>query len=236
MEHGAAPNAGTDSNGCCLTIAEVSHGAQAKPLQQLLRRHGAYTPPYAMTAQELKQAIRDGHEVVHHDEFCGNVVRTRDLKLLDLYLDSEPTALDSLDFAGIVAWPRSSALVRKLLARGLDPNRTDWLGKSLLHSCAEIGDQRVAAVLLEAGADIDAVEAESQGTPLAAAVRSCCTLDHPKQAQRARRMVAFLLKRGANAHLPDDKPWATPLAGAIRHKHNDLMRVLTAATSGQRRK
>src|SRR5262249_27237964 len=49
LEHGANPNAGTDSNGCCLTIGEVCHGDKAKPLQQLLRRHGAHTPSYAMS-------------------------------------------------------------------------------------------------------------------------------------------------------------------------------------------
>ena len=62
LEHGANPNAGLDSSGCCLTIGEVCHGDRAKPLQQLLRRHGAYTPPYVMSALQMKQAIRDDHE------------------------------------------------------------------------------------------------------------------------------------------------------------------------------
>src|SRR5207249_7140908 len=38
LEHSANPNAGMDSSGCCLTIGQVYHGDQAKPLQQLLRR------------------------------------------------------------------------------------------------------------------------------------------------------------------------------------------------------
>ena len=37
LEHGANPNAGSDSNGCCLTIGAVYYGDQAKPLQELLR-------------------------------------------------------------------------------------------------------------------------------------------------------------------------------------------------------
>ena len=56
LEHGANPNAGMDSCECCLTIGEVYHGAQAKPLQQLLRSHGAHTPPYRMSVQEMKHA------------------------------------------------------------------------------------------------------------------------------------------------------------------------------------
>ena len=47
LKHGANPNAGMDSSECCLTIGAVYHGAKAKPLQRLLRRHGAVTPPYA---------------------------------------------------------------------------------------------------------------------------------------------------------------------------------------------
>ncbi|MFN0056133.1 MAG: ankyrin repeat domain-containing protein [Planctomycetales bacterium] len=230
LEHGANPNAGTDSNGCCLTIGEVYYGDQAKSLQQLLRRHGAYTPPYAMSAQEMKQAIRDDHEAVRHEEFCDNVLRTQDLELVELYLDSDPTALDGLDFGSVVAWPRSPALVRKLLARGLDPNRTDWLGNTFLHACAELGNRSVAAVLIDAGADINAREVEFQGTPLAAAVRSRCAADDPKQAERQRRMVEFLLKRGARTKLPGDEPWATPLAWATRYGRGDLVELLNAAT------
>ena len=229
LEHGANPNAGADSSGCCLTICEVYHGEQAKPLQQLLRRHGVYTPPYAMTAAELKQAIRGNHEVVQHGEFSDCVLRTRNLELLNLYLDAEPTTLASLDFAIVLAWPKSTALVRHLLARGLNPNQTDWLGKSLLHTAAEQGDRPAAKLLLDAGADLNALEVEFQSTPLAAAVRACCTADDPKQAERARRMVEFLLKSGANANLPSDQPWATPQAWAARFGRKELVDFLTVA-------
>ena len=70
-----------------------------------------------------------------------------------------------------LAYPWSAALVRKLLARGLDPNRPDWLGKTFLHACAESGNRSVAAVFLDAGADINARGLEFNETPLAAAVR-----------------------------------------------------------------
>ena len=50
-------------------------------------------------------------------------------------------------------------------------------------------------MLLDAGMEIDAPEVEFQGTPLAAAVRACCTADDFKHAARARRMVEFLVRR-----------------------------------------
>ena len=183
LEHGANPNAGVDSSECCLTIGEVYHGDQAKPLQQLLRRHGAYTPPYHMSVQEMKHAIRGGHEVTRHAEFLGNLMGKRNVGLLDLYLDSDPTAVER--WQG-VTYPRSAAMVRRLLARGLDPNRPDWLGKTFLHACAENGDRSVAAVFLDAGADINARGLEFHETPLAAAVRyePWCKEDRPKLPER----------------------------------------------------
>jgi ankyrin repeat protein len=226
LEHGANPNAGTDSNGCCLTIAEVCHGDKAKPLQQLLRRYGAYTPPYSMGVQAMKRAIRDGHEVIPREEFLGYIMAKRHAELLDLYLDSDPTVPERMAFWSGVTYPSSPALVRKLLAHGLDPNRPDWLGRTFLHACAENGDRSVAAVFLDAGADINAREVEFQGTALAAAVRSCCEAMDPKQARRLRQMVEFLLKRGAATNLPGDEPWARPLGWATRRGHGNLVELL----------
>jgi ankyrin repeat protein len=226
LNHGANPNAGTDSNECCLTIGTICHGDRAKPLEQLLRHHGACTPPYRMSVQELKQAIRDNHDVTRHDEFFGNVMAKNDLDLLDLYLASKRRVPERLDFGNGLAYPRSPRLVRRLLDRGLDPNRPDWLGKTFLHACAEHGDRSGAAVLLDAGADINALEVEFQGTPLAAAVRSWCRDVHPKQALRRRQMVQFLLKRGAATNLPGDEPWATPLAWATRYGRRDIVELL----------
>jgi ankyrin repeat protein len=225
LEHGANPNAGMDSSGCCLTIAEVYHGDRAKPLQQLLRRHGAYTPPYRMSVQEMKRAIKEGHEVVRHEEFLGNVLGKCNAELLDLYLDSNPAIVDQ--WPG--GYPRSAALVRKLLARGVDPNRPDWLGRTFLHACAENGNRTIAGLFLDAGADINARNLEFHETPLAAAVRYepwCRNEDRSKLPERRRRMVEFLLKRGAATNLPDDEPWATPLAMARRLGLADIEEIL----------
>ncbi len=226
LEHGANPNAGVDSSECCLTIGTVYHGDKARPLQALLRQHGAYTPPYAMDLKQLRQAIRDGHQVVRDGEFLGNVMRKRNAELLDLYLESDPTVAKRMEFGCEITYPRSPALVRKLLRRGLNPNRRDWLGKTFLHACAENGDVSVAAVFLDAGADPDAMDLEFNGTPLAAAVRSCVQSQERKQAERGRRMIRYLLRRGAAHNLPEDKSWATPLAWARKLGLADVANLL----------
>jgi ankyrin repeat protein len=223
LKHGADPNAGTDSNGCCLTISEVYHGEKAKPLQKLLRRHGAYNPPYAMSAQELRKAIRKGNKVIAHEEFLGCVMSKRDAKLLDHYFASRPTALARV-WSG--AYPKSAKLVRRLLDRGLDPDGPDWLGRTFLHFCAANADHSIAALFLKAGADINARDLESKGTPLAIAVRSSVGHEKPQQAKRRRKMIEFLLKLGAATNLPGDEPWATPLAWARKRGLKDIEQML----------
>jgi ankyrin repeat protein len=178
-----------------------------------------------MSAKQMKEAIAARDEIVRHEEFPGNLMHKRDQELLDLYLDSDPAAPERLDFQSVVTYPRSPALVRRLLARGLDPNRPDWLGKTYLHACAENGVRSVAAVFLDAGADINARDLDFQGTPLAAAVRACGDGD-AKQLRRRRRMVEFLLERGAATNLPGDEPCATPLAWASRRGYGDIVELL----------
>ncbi len=224
LEHGANPHAGLDSCQHCVNITRVYHGEQATPMEELMRRHGAYTQPYHMSASQMKQAIRDGHEVIRHPEFLGNLMAQRNAKLLDLYLDAEPTGLDCM--ADGLALPWSAALARRLLARGLDPNRPDWLGKTFLHACAAAGDRSIAAVFLKAGADINARGLEFDETPLATAVRMGLGNQEPTLVQRRREMVEFLLQRGAATNLPDDEPWATPLAWARKLGIADIEEML----------
>ena len=60
--------------GAVSRLARFTTATGRSRCNRLLRRHGAYTPPYAMSVQEMKQAIRDGHEVIRHEEFLGNVM------------------------------------------------------------------------------------------------------------------------------------------------------------------
>jgi ankyrin repeat protein len=221
LEHGANPNAGTDSSGCCLTISAVYHGEKAKPLQKLLRQHGAYQPPYAMSLQELKKAIRDAPQAVAHEEFFACLLAKRNAKLLDHYFASYPTAPVRL-WSG--AYPRSPKLVRRLLHHGLAPDCPDWLGRTFLHFCAANADQAIAELFLKAGAEINIRDLESKGTPLAIAIRSSVAQEKPKQAERRRKMVEFLLKRGAAPNLPGDEPWATPSPGRANEVSRKLKR------------
>ena len=229
LEHGADPNAGADSSGCCLTIWEVYHGRQARPLQKVLREYGAVTPPYDMSRQELKQALRDNQPATGHEEFLGNVMAKCDDELIDLYFAFDPSFPKRMECWGGMTLPRSPQLIRKLLDHGLNVNRRDWVGRTFLHDCAESFNRTTAAVLLDAGADINARDVEYRETPLTTAVRAepwSRPEDRPKIEEDRRRMVEFLLKRGAAMNLPDDEHWATPLAQAKNQGRKSIEEVL----------
>src|SRR5262249_12971341 len=134
--------------------------------------------------------------------------RLNEPQIMDLILRHQPDILKSTPDPEpwwSTATPRTSEHARWLMERGLDPNRRNWLGMTLLHRCAVRGDIGVAQVCLDFGADIDAIETDSSSTPLACAAR----VDK-------KEMVEWLLNKGANPHLPDEEPWAQPLEWAKR--------------------
>jgi ankyrin repeat protein len=228
LKHGADPDAGVDSSECCLTIGTIIHGDRAKPLAELLRKHGALFPPYRMSVSQLKQAIRDNHPVVRHGDFFESVLGKGNPGLLDLYLGAKRKGAQRHVLEDAVPCAGPPSLIHRLLDGGVDPNRPDWLGRTSLHACAESGDRKSAALLLDAGADINAGEVEFRGTPLASAVRSWCDESDASQVPRRRQMVEFLLERGAATNLPEDERWATPLAWAIRRGQSEIVDLLKA--------
>ncbi|WP_051182419.1 ankyrin repeat domain-containing protein [Nocardia vinacea] len=76
-------------------------------------------------------------------------------------------------------------LVAQLIAQGQDPNDRDYAGFMPLHGAAQFSGVETVRVLLEAGADINAVDDEGN-TPLMYAVRSPWTTPEVVQLLRDR--------------------------------------------------
>ena len=217
LENDADPNAGGDSSGTCSTIVEHRHPDACGPMQDLLREFGARIPTYAMALDQLKEAVRAGDlDECSEYEFL-NLFGKADSDLIDLVLSRIPRAPDRLRPGGFygVCLPEDPECVRKLLDAGLDPNRPNWIGRTFLHKEAERGDIENVKVLLEYGADIDPIELERGGTPLAGAVR-----------KGNAEMVRFLLEQGAEASVPVDSDWATPLYWAKKGDNSEIRKLL----------
>ena len=216
LDHGADPNAEVDSSGDCWFIVEWSHPEECGPMQELLRSRGA-TPSPPDDPEVMKQALLSGYPAAGDWFFMASLLNAKDTDLHDLFLERWGHAVADLVpgdvWGGEVPSPD---LLSKLLEAGLDPDRPNWIGRTFLHVAAGKGAVEAAAALLEAGADLEAVELEHGGTPLAAAARA-----------GEAEMVAFLLEKGADADAPPGSPWATARARA-REGESPRVRELLA--------
>jgi ankyrin repeat protein len=82
---------------------------------------------------------------------------------------------------------------------------------------AQDGDLEKVRLLLDHGADINALDEEYRSTPLGFAAR----WGHLE-------MVRLLLERGADP-AKSGAPWSTPLAWARKKRHREIGALLTAA-------
>jgi ankyrin repeat protein len=122
----------------------------------------------------------------------------------------------------VTKWGRSYYFAHEdvaafLLNSGMSPRHVNWHEVTLLHDMAQIGDIPKARLLLDHGADINAIDEEYRSTPLGLAAR-----------WGQSKMVAFLLERGADPNRAG-AAWSTPLSWAQKKGHvsiaNDLVAV-----------
>jgi len=97
-----------------------------------------------------------------------------------------------------------------LMENGMNPNHMNWRRFTLLHDMAFTGEVRKARLLLDHGADINAIDEEYQSTPLGYSAH-----------WGKREMVALLVERGADPN-KSGAPWAAPLAWARKKGHAEI--------------
>lgn len=116
-------------------------------------------------------------------------------------LNQEHAGLTPLLAATRDSWHGRIDAVTMLLANGADPRRADRDGNTPLHHAARSTDPAIAAQLLDAGAELHALNAEAQ-PPLALAL-ACGNW----------RVARFLLERGAKPESPGAQPSLLAAAG-----------------------
>ena len=104
-----------------------------------------------------------------------------------------------------------------LMESGMNPNHMNWRRFTLLHDMAFTGDVRKASLLLDHGADLNAIDDEYQSTPLGYAAHF-----------GRQEVVALLLERGADPNKAGAL-WASPLAWARKKGYADIETALRRA-------
>lgn len=217
LEHGAHPNVPIESSADTLTAALERDD---KPMISLLCSYGAarsldllaYYGDIQTAAAVLKAnpSLADDVSALETAAGQGNEDFVR------LILRYQPDLAKRIGVGVESRGPqdaiKSRELTEFLFQRGMNPSFRNWLGITPLHRFAERGDIRNAALFLEHGADMNAIDEQHCTTPLGWAAK----------AGKA-EMVQFLLEKGANAFLPADKLWARPRAWAGRRGHEAVL-------------
>jgi ankyrin repeat protein len=212
LERGANANAEVESSGNCLAMARWS-GAPKEIIDLIASYGGARTVELVShdgDVETLAQMLRANPRLT--------VNESDNPRIMDLVLRYQPDLLKRTPDPA--AWWSSATsktpeFARWLMNHGLDPNRPNWLGMTLLHRCAAKADVGVAEVCREFGADLNIVETEWSSTPLGWAAR-----------EGKKDMVEWLLTKGANPNLPEDEPWARPVEWARRRGHQEIEKLL----------
>ena len=161
---------------------------------------------------------------LQHPQFLHELMGRDNPALIGVFLETTPDVGDLFQLTDIWGgnYPSDPDTIRTLADRGLDLHCANWIGRTFLHGCAEKGDVAAARVFLELGADIEAVELEYGGTPLAAAARKGQV-----------EMVRFLLEQGADPAAPAESPWAQPLYWAEKEGHGEVAALLKEWSDGK---
>jgi ankyrin repeat protein len=218
LAHGADPNSDIDSSG------NAFFAAATPEIKQLLVSHGATHDPYDNSWLEDEHSdvrlLAEGPQSASRLGAAFTMIVGSDRDDLLSKLLTAGLRIPSIVTGCQGYLLHNAGMLRTLLEHGMNPNLMNWQHQTLLHLVCHGpnstgSDVERAAMLLDAGADINAREEEYRSTPLGWAAR-----------RNARHMVEFLLSRGASTNLPDDEPWATPLAWAERRGHSEVGDIL----------
>ncbi|WP_127124584.1 ankyrin repeat domain-containing protein [Pseudoflavitalea rhizosphaerae] len=213
LEHGADPNAAVESSGNCMSRAKTCN-APPGLINLLALYGGAQTVEllcYYNNLEELSQVFQANPQLHVPPEALDAAIGEGHQLVVELLLRYQPELLKKHPLGSI----SNVNFARWLMKNGLNPNNADWLGITPLHRAASEGNIELAALCLEYGASINAIESDYSSTPMGWAAR-----------KGQRSMVAFLLQEGADAFAPKHILWAQPAAWAERMGYEDIVLLL----------
>lgn len=220
LEHGANPNTAPESSGSALFQARgdseltrllLEYGAEDNTanhveFQRLVGDNNLSKVEELLTGQP--DLIRNAMTFWGEGVLSGPANGAR-MEMLELLVRFGATVPDVSKWARFYYFKHYDVAVF-LMKNGMNPNHMNWHHITLLHDMAHSGDIKKAQLLLDYGADINAVDEEYRTTPLGIAAR-----------WGQQEMCDFLLKRGADPN-KSSADWASPLQWASKKGHVEI--------------
>lgn len=220
LDHGAYPSVEIESSADTLTAAMAN---EDKPMIELLCSYGAARPVSLLaysgdivTAAAVFEANPGKANDVYALECAVSQGHGAFVRLMLLY---QPELAKKIAVGVQGRGPddaiKSRALTEYLFEKGMDPNFKNWLGVTPLHVFAGRNEVQNAAIFIEHGADVNAIDEEFHSTPLGYAAK-----------YGRKEMVELLLSNGADVNLPTDTEWAKPISWAERRNYKEVAALL----------
>ena len=227
LAHGADPNAEVESSGTPMTQA-----ARDAELTALLQSHGGRqstsdrdrVAKLVMEGEldEAERLLRATPQLIEDDEagwgdgILAGPAREGRHDVLAMLMRLGASVPPVSKWAPYYYF-KHEATAAFLLEHGMSPDHMNWHRFTLLHHMAAEGELQKAQLLLNHGADIDAIDDEYRSTPLGVAAR-----------RGQVELVKLLLERGADP-VAAGAPWATPIAWAEKKGHSHVAALLKEA-------
>jgi ankyrin repeat protein len=220
LEHGANPNTAPESSGSALFQARkdsgltrllLDYGAVDKTddLDRFQRLVGDNELAGVEKLLEEQTGLAQGTSAFWGEGILCGPARDGNRAMLELLI-RHGARVPEVSKWGRHYYFKHAETAAFLLQHEMNPNHMNWHHVTLLHDMAQEGDLQKARLLLDYGADINAVDEEYRSTPLGLAAR-----------WGQREMVALLLEHGADPNR-SNASWATPLAWTLRKGHADI--------------
>jgi ankyrin repeat protein len=227
LEHGADPDAMVESSGTPMMMAEGD-----PELVSLLRQFGGHVERNERDQlahligkrqfAEIERLVRENPSLIGDRRsmwwqgILAGPANDGDNETIAFLMRLGATVPPVSEWAPFYYF-KHEATAAFLLDHGMEPNHMNWQRVTLLHYMASEGFLAKARLLVDHGADIDAIDDEYRSTPLGLAAR-----------RGQHELVQLLLDRGADPQV-GAAPWATPLAWASRRGHKAIASLLRDA-------
>jgi ankyrin repeat protein len=226
LEHGANPNTSPESSG-----SAVQHARHNPEILALLLKYGATeeSRPFEeinrlielRRLEELERRLRDTGLMGRQDEanwgdgILAGPANSGDLELIEVLMRCGARVPDATKW-GRYYYFKHTNVARYLLDHGMNANHRSWQDVTLLHDMAHEGSIEKCRLLLDHGAQVNAIDGEYQSTPLGFAAR-----------WNRREVAQMLIERGADVNRAG-ADWARPIAWAMRKGHKEMVELLRA--------